>query len=422
MPSRKVAIFGHGTIGGGVSRILLAEQQKIAAKSGITLELAAICTKDAELDPEIYTTYRSLFRDASEVLADPEIDIICETIGGDGIALQFVKTALQNGKHVVTANKKMIALHFAELSALAREHNATLRYEAAVGGGIPLLSTVSDGLVADDITFVEGILNGTTNFILSKMASEGAEFAEVLKEAQDLGYAEADPTDDVEGFDVAYKLAILCALTFGCQVHPDAIPRTGVTKVTAADFTYARHFGGSIKLLASAELTETGDLIAQVAPTLILGQHRIATVDGVLNAVNFVGKYNTVGNFLSGEGAGRFATAAAIVSDMAAIATGSGRDTRPTQSINAVQTPTQAYFLRFRVHDRPGILGQICSVFGEHDINIDAVEQLGHQHGDAIHFALTTFPVESARFQQALQQVSALDFNAEAPFVLPMRG
>jgi len=158
MPSRKVAIFGHGTIGGGVSRILLAEQQKIAAKSGITLELAAICTKDAELDPEIYTTYRSLFRDASEVLADPEIDIICETIGGDGIALQFVKTALQNGKHVVTANKKMIALHFAELSALAREHNATLRYEAAVGGGIPLLSTVSDGLVADDITFVEASL------------------------------------------------------------------------------------------------------------------------------------------------------------------------------------------------------------------------------------------------------------------------
>ncbi len=422
MTTMKVAIFGHGTIGGGVSRILLNEKQKLTHKAGVTLELAAICTKDADLDPEIYDTYRSLFRGAEEVLNDPEINIICETIGGEGIALTFVKQALANGKHVVTANKKMIALHFAELNELAQQNNASLLFEAAVGGGIPVLSTISGGLAADNIVALEGILNGTTNYILSKMAVEGADFSAVLKEAQELGYAEADPTDDVEGFDVAYKLAILCALTFGISIHPDAISRTGVTGVTATDFLYAKHFGGRIKLLATAEQTETGDLIAQVSPTLILGEHRIASVDGVLNAVNFVGTYNTVGNFLSGEGAGRFATAAAIVSDMVSIARGSKTTIRPTRSIEAIHTPTQAYFLRFLVHDRPGILGEICSIFGKHDISIDAVEQLGHQESDPTHFALTTLPVEARRFQVALQEISLLPFNTDAPYVLPMRG
>ncbi len=421
MKTTKVAIFGHGTIGGGVSRILLAEQETISAKTGVRLELAAICTKDAELDPEIHNAHRSLFRDAEAVLADPEIDILCETIGGDGIALHFVKQALAAGKHVVTANKKMIALHYAELAELSEKNNTSLLFEAAVGGGIPLLSTIKSGLAADRIVALEGILNGTTNYILSKMNAEGADFAAVLSEAQALGYAEADPTDDVEGFDVAYKLSILCALVFGVSIQPDHIPRTGISGITATDFLYAKRFGGRIKLLASAHISESSDLVAQVSPTLILGQHRIASVDGVLNAVNLIGKYNTVGNFLSGEGAGRFATAAAIVSDMISIAEGKAISSRPTRTIDAVTAPRQAYYLRFRVNDRPGILGEICSIFGKYAISIDAVEQLGQQQQDPIHFALTTFAVESRQFEQALAEVASLSFNAEAPFVLPIR-
>ncbi len=421
MKTTKVAIFGHGIIGGGVSRILLADQANITARTGTSLELVAICTKDAELDSEIHDAYRHLFRDAEEVLADPEIDIICETIGGEGIALQFVKKALANGKKVVTANKKMIALHFAELAALAEEHNTQILFEAAVGGGIPLLSTITCGLSADPILSLGGILNGTTNYILTKMDHEGADFATVLSEAQTLGYAEADPTDDIEGFDVVYKLSILCALAFGVGIHPESISRTGIGGITATDFLYAKHFGGRIKLLASAQLHADGRLSAQVSPTLIVGNHRIAGVDGVLNAINLIGKYNTVGNFLSGEGAGRFATAAAIVSDMVALAQGTDKSIRPTKTITEVTAPKQAYYLRFRVTDRPGILGEICSIFGKHDISIDAVEQLGQQKTNPIHFALTTFPVENEQFKTALAEVATLDFNAEAPFYLPIR-
>lgn len=421
MDTTKVAIFGHGTIGGGVSRILLRDCERIAQKTGANLVLAAICTIDADLDPEIYDNYRELFIEAERVFADPSITIICETIGGDGIAFTFVKKALESGKSVVTANKKLIALHFQELAELAQKTGGHLLFEAAVGGGIPLLSTIKDGLAGDAVTEIEGILNGTTNYILTKMDAEGADFDQALCEAQTLGYAEADPTDDVEGFDTAYKLSILSALAFGKHIMPSAIPRTGISGLTKEDLQYARRLGGKIKLLASAT-DGANELCAQVSPVLILGGSRIAKTDGVLNAVNIIGTYNTVGNFLSGEGAGRFATAAAIISDMVQIALGRASRIGKIISTEAISVPKQAYFLRFRVHDRPGILGEICSIFGTHGISIDAVEQVGHQHDDTTHFVLTTLPIASTLFQQALAEIAQLPFNAEPPFVIPMRG
>lgn len=420
MTTHRVAIFGHGVIGGGVSRILLNDREQILARTGVDLELAAICTKDADADPEIFSAHRALFREPDEVLADPSISIISETIGGNGIALEFVRRALTSGKHVVTANKKLVALSYSELSALATKHHSQLLFEAAVGGGIPILSTITDGLAGDKITEVEGILNGTTNYILSAMAEGSKDFATALAEAQQLGYAEADPTDDIRGFDTAYKLSILCALVFKRYLPPDHIDRTGITGLLPADFSYARHFGGKIKLLARAAL-ENGRLMAQVSPALVRGNARLAATDGVLNAINLIGTYNTVGNFLAGEGAGRLPTAAAIVSDLIAIA--KGTTTIPSPLLEAEETglPEQAYFLRFVVHDRPGILGEICTVFGRHGISIDAVEQSGGQTTSEIHFALTTFPVAHAEFAAALTEVSGMGFNALPPFVLPVR-
>jgi homoserine dehydrogenase len=290
MSSVKVGILGHGTIGGGVSRILLSDSDSLQQKSiGKELELTAIATKDPKTDEEFYKSHTHLFREADEILSDPEISIICETIGGNTIALEFVKKALQNGKHVVTANKKMIARHFCELNEIAKKNNVSLLYESAVGGGIPILSTITNGLAGDKTQKTEGILNGTTNFILSEMERTGADFGEVLKAAQNLGYAESDPTDDIEGFDAAYKLCILIALGFNTYISPDAIPTRGISELCASDFDYAAILGKRIKLIATAEKNQNG-IFAEVCPMLVSRETRIAKTDGVLNAIHIRGK------------------------------------------------------------------------------------------------------------------------------------
>lgn len=419
--SAHVAILGHGVVGGGVSRILLDDSKTLSQKVGCSLELAAICTKDPEKeDPKFFAEHSDLFRTAEEILSDPNIQIICETIGGDTIAYEFVKTALQNGKHVVTANKKMVAKHFEELSALSQKHNAALLFEASVGGGIPCLAALRNGISGDSVQEIEGILNGTTNFILTKMEREGLEFSEVLTEAQEKGYAEADPTDDVEGFDAAYKLTILIALAFGVYLAPQDIETKGISSLRAVDFAYAKSLGKKIKLLGSAAKTENG-ISAQVSPALVSNSSRIAKTDGVLNAINFVGKYNTEGNFLSGEGAGRFPTAAAIVSDIVSIARGEEAIVFSRPTAKKVTNTKQAWYLRFLVNDEPGIVGKIGTIFGNYGISIDSVHQADHQLGSA-HFVVTTMPVEREIFEQAKTEVSALSCNAEEPFVMPISG
>jgi homoserine dehydrogenase len=419
MDSIKIAILGHGTIGGGVSRILLNNQKSLEQKAGKKLDLVAICTKDPEPDPEFVKDYGHLFCEAEEVFQNPDIDIVCETIGGDGIALQFVKQALSAGKNVVTANKKMIAKHFEELQQIANAKNASLFFEAAVGGGIPVLSTIRSGLSGDEITSIEGILNGTTNYILTEMEKKGVDFSDALADAQLKGFAEADPTDDIEGFDVAYKLAILINLAFGQSIELERIPREGVSRLSNADFRYAARINKRVKLLGRAQRNSDTELSAEVGPVLLSQDSRIAQVDGVINAVNFIGTYNTVGNFVSGEGAGRFATAAAIVSDMVAIARNE-QSHLPTLTPAQLQSNSeQAYYLRFLVNDRPGIVGDIGRIFGEHGVSIDAVEQATGQ-SEPVHFMVTTFPVEKAKFEAALAELNKADYNAEKPVVMPI--
>lgn len=419
MDSVKIALFGHGVVGGGVSRILLEHKKTLSQKAGKHIELAAICTKTPEEDAEIFSEHKELFHSAEGIFADKEISIICECIGGDGIAYEFVKKALEAGKGVVTANKKMIAKHFVKLSELSQKYNAPLLFEAAVGGGIPCLAALRNGISGDSIQKIEGILNGTTNFILTEMEEKGLNFSEVLAQAQKNGYAEANPTDDVDGFDAAYKLTLLIALGFTVYLDPKEIETKGVRELLPIDFAYARQLGKKIKLLAQAEKTEDG-IFAHVFPTLVSNSSRIGKTNGVINAVKFVGKYNTQGNFLSGEGAGRFPTAAAIVSDVISIARGEEALLFSRPSVGKKYTKKTGWYLRFLVHDNPGIIGKIGTIFGNHGISIDAVHQFDHQQNPA-HFMVTVMPVKKEIFEKALEEINALSFNAAQPLVLPIR-
>ncbi|QQS59128.1 homoserine dehydrogenase [Candidatus Peregrinibacteria bacterium] len=418
MLSTKVAIFGHGNIGGGVSRILLADQKRIEQEYGVHIELVAICTKDPEPDLDFAKQYHHLFVEAEDVFQREDISIVCETIGGVGVAKTFVQKALESGKHVVTANKKLIAEHFEELSDTAQKNNVHLLFEAAVGGGIPLLSTISQGLSGDVIQKIEGIMNGTTNFILTDMGNSGADFQESLQKAQKSGFSEADPTDDVEGYDTTSKLSILIAKAFGRYIPPKDIPRLGISRVTAADFLYAEILKKKIKLLVHAEQKEDG-VIAEVSPVLLPESSSIAHVDGVLNALRLTGKYNTAGNMFVGEGAGRFPTAAALVSDMISIARGSPNPCTEVASGSCLSPSKRAYYFRFLVNDRPGLVGEIGVIFGKYGISIDAVHQAEGQSGD-IHFVITTFPVEWDFLKSARKEIEACSFHVEPPFVLPI--
>lgn len=405
----RVAILGHGVVGGGVSRILLSEKKAAT--------LAAICTLNPKED-SLYSEYTELFRSFEEVLADSTIDIVVETIGGTGIALDMVQKSLRAKKNVVTANKEMIAKHFSELQNLAKENGVSLLFEASVGGGIPVLSAIEHGLVGDKIQKVEGILNGTTNYILTKMEREGVDFKTVLREAQDLGYAEADPTADVEGFDALYKLVILIALIFQKEIPFEEVSRQGITALKSCDFEYARRFGASIKLAALAEEKE-GGVAAEVSPVLFSTKNPLSNVDGVLNAVLLLGKYNTAGNFLSGEGAGRFPTAAAIASNVIDIAQGGHSPSYSLESSSPLSFENRSYYLRFFVKDCSGIVGKIGTLFGKYGISLDAVDQIQGQEGN-IHFAITTFSALSQDFQKAMVEIKACDFHLEDPLVLPI--
>lgn len=405
----KVALLGHGVVGGGVSRILAERGESLG------LELAAICTKN----PEDNFPYSHLLVEAEEIWKNPEIKIVFECIGGVGIALTFVKKALASGKSVITANKEMIAKHFEELHTLAAENNVFLLFEAAVGGGIPVLSAMRAGLGGEEIQEITGILNGTTNFILTKMEGEREDFADALVTAQSLGYAEADPTADVEGFDALYKLVILSTVGFGVLFRPEDVSRMGISRLRSFDFEYARGFGGKIKLVGTAKKTNDG-VFAEVSPMIFPEDSSLAKTQGVLNAIEIRGAENTAGNFLSGEGAGRAPTACAMVSDAVTITRGrpilpkAPLPQKPTESWN------QPFYVRFSVLDRPGIVGEIGSIFGRHDISLDAISQLPHQTGDCIHFALTTFTASRNDFFAAMREVENADFNAESPLFFPI--
>ncbi len=420
MDSIKVGLLGFGTIGTGVVRVFQQNAELLQQRLGKKLELCKIADLDIISDRGVTLAPGVLTTDVEEVISNPEIDVVIELIGGYEPAKSFIIKAIENGKHIVTANKALMAVHGQEILAAANENSVQVLFEAAVGGGIPVISAIKENLCANRFSNVLGILNGTCNFILTKMTDEGSDFAPVLKEAQELGYAEADPTFDIEGVDTAHKIALLAALCFGTRVDFDQVYTEGITNVGAIDIQFATQMGYKIKLLAIGK--NHGDKIeVRVHPTMIPENYQLAEVDGVFNAVRLFGDFLGPA-MLYGSGAGMDATASAVMGDVMAIARDilSGAEMRtPIMAYCADQIddlPIQAmsdivsqYYLRFTTVDQPGVLAQISSILGRHDISIQSMIQPERHEANAVPIVLMTHEAREWNIIQALSEIDQLE-------------
>jgi homoserine dehydrogenase len=415
--SVKVGLLGLGVVGGGVARILAEKRDRYARELGCPLELARVLVRDPEkersvtIDPALFTT------DAGALLDDPEIDVIIEVMGGEEPAFRYVREALQAGKYVVTGNKEVMAKHGAALLALARERGVDVLYEASVGGGIPIIAPLKRDLLANDIVALSAIINGTTNYILTAMSREGRDFDEALAQAQALGYAEADPANDVEGVDAAYKLAIMASLAFHGEVRPEQVYREGITRLAARDFRYARELGYAIKLLAIARrLPDNSGVQMRVHPAMLPEDEPLAKVDGVLNAVQVEG--DLLGRTLfEGQGAGSLPTTSAVVADLLdaahSVVTGvrerlswSGEAPLRVAPMGELRTK---YYLRLTITDQPGVLAQIARVLGDAEISIASVLQKeADEEARTAELVIMTHESKEASMQEALRLVEAL--------------
>lgn len=407
-----VGLLGLGTVGRGVYRVLEKNRDIISARLGASLEVLRILVRDAEKDRGITLPPGLLTTDPAAVLEDPAVEIVVEVMGGIEPARRYVLEALSRGKSVVTANKDLLAVHGRELLTTAAQNKADLFFEASVAGGIPIIKILKESLAGNRIQEVIGIVNGTTNYILSKMTNEGSDFDAVLREAQEKGYAEADPTSDIEGFDAARKIAILASLAFNSRVTLDNVYVEGITKITPEDIRYARELGYVVKLLGIAR--ETGDGIeVRVHPALVPATHPLAAVSDAFNAVFVRG--DAVGETMFyGRGAGELPTASAVVGDIIAAARNrrfnipglmscTCFETKPVRPITAVQT---CYYLRLRVTDRPGVLAGIAAAFGNNNVSLAAVTQ--KTTGVIAELVLVTHRVQEANLRAAVEELKRL--------------
>lgn len=394
MKELKVGLLGIGTVGGGTYTVLTRNQQEIARRIGGNIRIVQVADRNLELAKQVTGGQVALTDDAFAVVNNSEIDVVVELIGGYTIAKELVLKAIANGKHVVTANKALLAVYGNEIFKAAAEKGVIVAYEAAVAGGIPIIKALREGLSANKIEWVAGIINGTTNFILTEMREKGLAFADVLGEAQRLGYAEADPTFDVEGIDAAHKLTIMASIAFGMPMQFDKAYTEGITKLTSKDIKYAEELGYRVKLLGISKKTEAG-VELRVHPTLIPEKRLIANVNGAMNAV--VVKGDAVGPTLYyGAGAGAEPTASAVVADLVDIARAQGTtaeqrvaylgvqlDQQHTLSILPISEVSSAYYLRMRVLDKPGVLAEVTKILGDAAISIDAMMQKEPQDGES---------------------------------------
>lgn len=424
MKEIKVGLIGFGTIGTGVVKVFQQNAQVIEERLGARLQLAKIADLDITTDRGVSLETGVLTADVNEILDSPEIKVVVELIGGYEPARTFVLKAIASGKHVVTANKALLALHGEEILAAADAKGVSVMFEAAVGGGIPIISAIKENLCANNFRSVFGILNGTCNYILTRMTNEGHDFAEVLRDAQAHGYAEADPTFDVEGVDTAHKLALLISLCFGTRVKFADIHTEGISSISALDIQFARQFGYKIKLLAIGK--EAGGCIeARVHPTMIPSNYPLADVEGVFNAVRLAGDF--VGPvMLYGRGAGMEATASAVMGDVMAIArnllVGAGART-PSMGyrlecmrdlpIKAMDDIVSQYYLRFATVDQSGVLAQIAGSLGKYDISIASMIQPERQIGGAVPIVIMTHEAREADIRRSLAEIDKLDFVRE---------
>ena len=424
----RVGIIGAGTVGGGVIDILTGNADVITRRLGFPLVLAKVAEKDSGRLADLNLADGVAASDAFAVAADPNVDVVVELIGGTGVAKDVTLAAFAAGKHVVTANKALVAAHGEELFAAADQAGVQYAFEAAVGGGIPILRAVREGFTGDRIESLFGIINGTANYILTEMTDNGTDFGTVLAEAQELGYAEADPTYDVEGNDTAHKLAILMGMAFGGKVKLDDIYTEGITGISPIDLEYAEAFGCKVKLLAIAKDVD-GEIEARVHPTMVPESWLIAQVDGVFNAVAATG--DRVGETLFyGQGAGAQATGSAVVGDLVEIARGvhSGNPAavppmgfqqagREALTIRPMARISSLYYLHFKVLDEPGVLAVIANAFGRHGISIARVIQDGYASGETVSLVIMTHRAQESAVQEALKEIEALS-TVTAPTTL----
>jgi homoserine dehydrogenase len=420
MKPMNVGLLGAGTVGGGTFTVLARNAEEISRRAGRPINITVVADKNIELAKKVTKGACRVTDDAFSVVNDPTIDIVIELIGGTGVAKELVLKAINNGKHVVTANKALLAMHGNEIFAVAQQMRVMVAFEAAVAGGIPIIKAVREGLAANRIEWIAGIINGTTNFILSEMRDKGLSFDTVLKEAQRLGYAESDPTFDIEGVDAAHKITILAAIAFGIPMQFDKAYIEGISKLDATDIKYAEQLGYRIKLLGITKHTSEG-VELRVHPTLIPGKRLIANVEGAMNAVLVQG--DAVGATLYyGKGAGAEPTASAVIADLVDVTRMHTADPQnrvphlafqPNQladlrilSMDEVQT---SYYLRMRVQDKPGVLADITRILADEQISIDAVIQKEPGEGeDQTDLIMLTHQTREKRINTAIAKIEAL--------------
>ena len=415
-----VGIIGFGTVGTGTAKLLLGNAELLRRRVGAPIRLLRVADIDMVRDRGIVLPEGVLVDDGYKVARDPEIRIVVELVGGTGAAKDFLLEAIRNGKSVVTANKALLAEHGPEITRAALSAGVDIGFEASVGGGIPIIRAMREGLAANRIREIYGIINGTCNYILSRMSNEGKEFSEVLAEAQRIGLAESDPSFDVDGVDSAHKLAILVWLSTGSYVSPRDIFVEGIRDVSAVDIAFAREFGYAIKLLAIAK-EKNGGVEVRVHPTMIPAGHLLATVGGANNAIYVKGDF--VGSSLFyGQGAGMLPTASAVVSDVIEISRnlrggGSGRippsgfflhDTGEKAAVSPFSEVRAEYYLRFRVVDKPGVLSKIAGVLGAHSISISSVIQKGRKEESAVPIFIVTHLARESDMCAALEETDRM--------------
>jgi homoserine dehydrogenase len=431
MKQINIGIAGFGTVGSGVARLLKNNQALLTERLGIQLQVKKIADIDIQTDRGIELSKNVLTNDTFEIINDPEIDIIVETIGGETIAKKIILAAMEQGKHVVTANKALLAKHGNEIIEKAKQKDVELAFEASVGGCMPIIKTLRESLAGNKIMGINGILNGTCNYILSKISNEGLSYDDALAEAQEKGYAEANPALDVNGDDTAHKLAIISALAYGMHIQFDDIFVEGITQITPMDIQFANQFGYCIKLLAITKIVESKNAIeARVHPTMIPYSNMLSNVNDSYNAVSIIG--DAVGEMvLYGYGAGMMPTASAVVSDIVDIARNinvSAIGRIPTlacescyirqMTILPIDEIHCCFYFRFTAMDSPGVLSKIAGVLGKHNISINCVHQKGRKSKQAVPIVMLTHHAKESDVRNALSEIQALDVVWEPPMFI----
>ena len=424
-----IGLLGMGVVGGGVAQIINQKQSHLVDMVGCPVEIKGVLVRDPSRPRAIDVPDGLITTDVSDILDNPEVDILVELIGGEEPAREYIFEAMSRRKHIVTANKEVMSRHGFDIQKYARQQRVRVLFEAAVAGGTPIIAPLMRDLVANDVVTIHGIINGTTNYILTRMEQDGADFGDALAEAQRLGYAEADPTNDIEGIDAAYKLAILATLGFRERVTDDDVFHEGITRLTARDFQYARELGYAIKLLGIAS-ADRGSVQARVHPALVREDAMLAKVNGVLNAVEI--QTDLAGKLLfHGAGAGAMPTTSAVIADIVNIARdikAGVSDSSPTESgdqgndddaaakgaVRPISELETRYYIRLTAADRPGVLAQVGGVFAEHDISIaSAIQKETDEVAQRAEIVLMTHRANEAGMQQAILELEALDTVAE---------